>query len=126
MTNATCAEQYISIVVPSRMFSQAYKDKGLSSKNLSRALEDGGTLTSIFIPWNTCGVFILGTLGVGVTEYGPYAIFNLVVPILSIIYAITGFTIDQMSEQEKQRVHEQEDKLMTDGTLASKEMPAQT
>ena len=58
MTNATCSEQYISIVVPSRMFSKAYKDMGLHSKNLSRALEDGGTLTSVFIPWNTGGVFI--------------------------------------------------------------------
>src|SRR5699024_7172027 len=58
MTNATCSEQYISIVVPSRMFGGAYRKMGLHSKNLSRSLEDGGTLTSVFIPWNTCGVFI--------------------------------------------------------------------
>ncbi|WP_025786266.1 Na+/H+ antiporter NhaC [Sporosarcina sp. D27] len=114
MTNATCSEQYISIVVPSRMFSKAYKEKGLSSKNLSRALEDGGTLTSVFIPWNTCGVFILGTLGVGVTEYGPYAIINFVVPILSIIYALTGFSIVKMTAEEKQRVDEEEKKLLGD------------
>lgn len=101
MTNATCSEQYISIVVPSRMFSKAYKDMGLHSKNLSRALEDGGTLTSVFIPWNTCGVFILGTLGVGVVEYGPYAILNLVIPFISILYAITGFTIVKLTEEEK-------------------------
>ncbi|MFD1928439.1 Na+/H+ antiporter NhaC [Sporosarcina siberiensis] len=100
LTNATCSEQYVSIVVPSRMFSKAYKDKGLNSKNLSRALEDGGTLTSVFIPWNTCGVFILGTLGVGVVEYGPYAILNLVVPFISIFYAVTGFTIVKMTPEE--------------------------
>ncbi|CAM3164054.1 Na+/H+ antiporter NhaC [Filibacter tadaridae] len=107
MTNATCSEQYISIVVPARMFSKTYKEKGLHSKNLSRALEDGGTLTSVFIPWNTCGVFILGTLGVGVVEYGPYAILNFVVPIISILYAFTGFTVVKMTKEELvERDHE--------------------
>jgi Na+:H+ antiporter, NhaC family len=99
-TNATCSEQYISIVVPARMFASTYKQKGLHSKNLSRALEDGGTLTSVFIPWNTCGVFILGTLGVGAFEYAPYAILNFVVPIISIIYAFTGFTIQKLTKEE--------------------------
>lgn len=99
-TNATCSEQYISVVVPSRMFSKLYKNIGLHSKNLSRALEDGGTITSVFIPWNTCGVFILGTLGVGVAQYGPYAILNLVIPLISIIYAATGFTIVKMTKEE--------------------------
>lgn len=93
LTNASCAEQYISIVVPSRMFAGTYRKMGLASKNLSRALEDGGTLTSVFIPWNTCGVFIFGTLGVGVLEYGPYALLNLLCPVISIIYAYTGLTI---------------------------------
>lgn len=100
-TNATCSEQYISIVVPARMFSTTYTKMGLHSKNLSRALEDGGTLTSVFVPWNTCGVFILATLGVGAFEYAPYAILNYIVPILSIIYAMTGFTIQKISETEK-------------------------
>ncbi|RKQ18939.1 Na+/H+ antiporter NhaC [Ureibacillus endophyticus] len=99
-TNATCSEQYISIVVPARMFASTYRKKGLHSKNLSRALEDGGTLTSVFVPWNTCGVFILGTLGVGAMEYAPYAVLNYVVPILSIIYAFIGFTIQKLSEEE--------------------------
>ncbi|MHC8517489.1 Na+/H+ antiporter NhaC [Sporosarcina sp. ITBMC105] len=99
-TNATCSEQYISVVVPSRMFSKLYKKMGLHSKNLSRALEDGGTITSVFIPWNTCGVFILGTLGVGVAQYGPYAILNLVIPLISIIYAATGFSIVKMTKEE--------------------------
>ncbi len=111
MTNATCSEQYISIVVPSRMFSQAYKDKGLSSKNLSRALEDGGTLTSVFIPWNTCGVFIFGTLGVSVVEYGPYAILNLAVPLISIVYALTGFSIKKMTPEEITAMNAEEARL---------------
>ena len=99
-TNATCSEQYISIVVPARMFASTYRKKGLHSKNLSRALEDGGTLTSVFVPWNTCGVFILGTLGVGAIEYAPYAVVNYVVPMISIIYAFTGFTIQKLTEAE--------------------------
>ncbi|MHA2894278.1 Na+/H+ antiporter NhaC [Bacillus cereus] len=100
-TNLTCSEQYISIVVPSRMYANAYTEKGLHSKNLSRALEDGGTLTSVFVPWNTCGVFILATLGVGAFEYAPYAILNFIVPIISIIYGITGFTIVKLADIEK-------------------------
>ncbi|WP_148629997.1 Na+/H+ antiporter NhaC [Bacillus sp. E214] len=106
-TNATCSEQYISIVIPARMFSKAYRDKGLSSRNLSRALEDGGTLTSVFIPWNTCGVFIFGTLGVSVFEYAPYAILNFSVPIIAILYAITGFSIEKMSDQERAKIEKE-------------------
>jgi len=100
LTNATCSEQYISIVVPARMFSSVYRERGLDSRNLSRALEDGGTLTSVFIPWNTCGVFILATLGVGVLEFAPYAILNYSVPIISIIYAITGFAITKLKPED--------------------------
>lgn len=107
-TNATCSEQYISIVVPSRMFATAYTKMGLHSKNLSRALEDGGTLTSVFIPWNTCGVFILGTLGVGAWEYAPYAILNYVVPLLSIGYAVTGFTIQKLTKAEMVALQQKE------------------
>ncbi len=108
LTNASCSEQYISIVVPSRMFSKAYRDMGLHSKNLSRSLEDGGTLTSVFIPWNTCGVFILGTLGVGVAQYAPYAILNLAVPLLGIIFAITGFSIVKLTQEERAALEEEE------------------
>ena len=107
-TNATCSEQYISIVIPSRMYAKSYKEKGLHSKNLSRALEDGGTLTSVFIPWNTCGVFILGTLGVHTFDYAPYAILNLVVPLLSIVYSMTGFTITKLTESEMLAMKEED------------------
>lgn len=109
-TNATCSEQYISIVIPARMFSSTYQKMGLHSKNLSRSLEDGGTLTSVFVPWNTCGVFILATLGVGAFEYAPYAILNFIVPIISIIYALTGFTIQKLTETEIAELEEKEKK----------------
>ncbi|MED4206702.1 Na+/H+ antiporter NhaC [Neobacillus mesonae] len=108
-TNATCSEQYISIVIPSRMYAKAYREKGLHSKNLSRALEDGGTLTSVFVPWNTCGVFILGTLGVHAFEYAPYAILNFVVPIISIFYAMTGITITKLSDAEMLQAGKEEE-----------------
>src|SRR5699024_12555828 len=75
-TNATCSEQYISIVVPSRMLLRTYIENKLHSKNLSRSLEVVVTLTSIFIPWNTWGVFIYGTLVVAAWEYAPFAILN--------------------------------------------------
>ncbi|ASN06047.1 Na+/H+ antiporter NhaC [Virgibacillus necropolis] len=104
LTNVTCSEQYISIVIPSRMFAKVYTEKELHSKNLSRALEDGGTLTSVFVPWNTCGVFIFGTLGVHAFAYAPYAILNFVVPIISLIYAFTGFTITKLSKEEKNEI----------------------
>lgn len=110
-TNATCSEQYISIVVPSRMFASTYREKGLHSKNLSRALEDGGTLTSVFIPWNTCGVFIFGTLGVHAFEYAPYAVLNYAVPIISIIFAFTGITIWKLTKEEIEALKKQEEAL---------------
>ncbi|MBY0122929.1 Na+/H+ antiporter NhaC [Bacillus sp. S/N-304-OC-R1] len=113
-TNASCSEQYISIVIPSRMFAKAYREKGLHSKNLSRALEDGGTLTSVFVPWNTCGVFILGTLGVHTFEYAPYAVLNFVVPILSIIFAFTGFSIVKLTDAEKLEL-KKKDELVVKG-----------
>jgi Na+:H+ antiporter, NhaC family len=112
-TNATCSEQYISIVIPSRMYVKAYREKGLQSKNLSRALEDGGTLTSVFIPWNTCGVFIFGTLGVHALDYGPYAIFNFIVPIISVIYALTGITITKLTPEEILQMKKEEEATLT-------------
>ena len=100
-TNATCSEQYISIVVPSRMFLRTYIENNLHSKNLSRSLEDGGTLTSVFIPWNTCGVFIYGTLGVSALEYAPFAILNFTVPVIAMILAATGIGIAKLTVAER-------------------------
>lgn len=108
-TNATCSEQYISIVIPSRMYVKTYREHGLHSKNLSRALEDGGTLTSVFIPWNTCGVFIFGTLGVHALDYAPYAILNYMVPIISVFYAFTGITIRKLTKEEMLQVRKEDE-----------------
>ena len=83
------------------MFLRTYIENKLHSKNLSRSLEDGGTLTSVFIPWNTCGVFIYGTLGVAAWEYAPFAILNFTVPVIAVILAATGFGIAKISSEER-------------------------
>ncbi|MBA4536047.1 Na+/H+ antiporter NhaC [Bacillus aquiflavi] len=105
-TNIAAAEQYISILLPGRMYHQAYKKKRLQSKNLSRALEDGGTVTSSLVPWNTCAVFIMSTLAVHPFEYAPYAIFNLSVPLIAILLASFGFKMPYMSEKEMKEIEE--------------------
>lgn len=92
LSNATMPEQYISIVVPGRMYAQEYKNMGLHPKTLSNALEGAGTVTSALIPWNTCGTYIKTTLGVGVADYGIWAIFNWLMPITVIVMAFMGFT----------------------------------
>ncbi|MEP2688555.1 Na+/H+ antiporter NhaC [Maribacter dokdonensis] len=89
--NGTASDQYLAIVVPGKMFSKAFKDKGLAPENLSRTLEDTGTVTSVLIPYNTCGAYHSGVLGVGVAEYFVYAIFNWLSPIMTFIFA--GFNI---------------------------------
>ncbi len=109
-TNIAAAEQYISILLPGRMYAQAYKDKNLQSKNLSRALEDGGTVTSVFVPWNTCAVFIMSTLAVHPFEYAPYAILNFSVPILAIIFAMIGYKITFMSDKERKEMEANDQK----------------
>jgi NhaC family Na+:H+ antiporter len=85
--NLTASDQYLAIVVPGKMFSQAYKDRKLAPENLSRTLEDAGTVTSVLVPWNTCGAYQSGVLGVGVGEYFIYAIFNWISPLMTLFYA---------------------------------------
>lgn len=96
LSNATMPEQYISIVVPGRMYADTYKKAGLHPKTLSNALEGAGTVTSALVPWNTCGVFIVTTLGVKTSEYAPWAIFNYAMPIVVIIMAAFGLTLADM------------------------------
>lgn len=92
-SNALMPEQYISLVVPGRMFAEEYRKRGLSATTLSNALESSGTVTSALIPWNTCGAFILSTLGIGVAQYGPWAFFNWLMPIVGIVLAYLGVTV---------------------------------
>jgi NhaC family Na+:H+ antiporter len=82
------------------MYSRAYEENNLQPKNLSRAIEDGGTVTSALVPWNTCAVFIISTLAVHPLQYGPYAVLNYMVPILAIIFAMTGYKIQYIKEDE--------------------------
>ncbi len=91
--NIVAGDQYISIVIPGRMYRAEYESRGLDPRNLSRALEDSGTLTSVLIPWNTCGAFMAAALGVPTLYYLPFAFFNYTNPVISAVYGFTGFTI---------------------------------
>lgn len=93
VSNAVMPEQYISIVVPGRMYSEEYRKMELHPTTLSNALESSGTVTSALIPWNTCGVFITSTLGISAIEYGPWAVFNWLMPIACLVMAFMGITI---------------------------------
>lgn len=99
--NFLAGEQYIALVIPGRMYRDTYKEKGIHPKILSRALEGGGTVTSALIPWNTCGVFMWGTLGVHPFVYAPYAFLNILTPIVNIVYGFTGWTVDKIEEEEE-------------------------
>ncbi|WP_445711063.1 Na+/H+ antiporter NhaC [Flavobacterium sp.] len=94
--NITASDQYLAIVVPGKMFSKAYADKGLAPENLSRTLEDSGTVTSVLIPWNTCGAYQSGTLGVETLDYLPYAFFNILSPFMTLIFAAFNIKIKQL------------------------------
>lgn len=98
--NLMAGDQYLSIVIPGRMYKQIYQERGLHPKNLSRVLEDAGTLTSPLVPWNTCGIFMAGTLGVATLAYLPYAYLNLINPLVSIFYGFTGITMEKLPEAE--------------------------
>ena len=96
--NFTASDQYLAIVVPGKMYAQAYKDKGLAPENLSRTLEDSGTVTSVLIPWNTCGAYHSGVLGVPVIDYLFYAIFNWLSPFMTLLFAAFRIKIKTLSE----------------------------
>ncbi len=91
--NFLAGDQYLSIVIPGRMYRTAFDEAGLAPRNLSRCLEDAGTLTSPLIPWNTCGATMIGTLGLTAWTYVPYCFLNIINPIVSIIYGFTGITM---------------------------------
>jgi len=99
--NILAADQYIAIVVPGRMFKNAFDAKGLHPKNLSRILENSGTLTSPLIPWNSCGAFMGATLMVNPFAYAPYAFLNLLVPLISIFFGYTGITMEKVESENK-------------------------
>jgi len=91
--NLTASDQYLAIVIPGKMFAKAYKDRKLAPENLSRTLEDSGTVTSVLIPWNTCGAYQSGVLGVDVGDYFVYAIFNWLSPFMTLLFAAFNIKI---------------------------------
>ncbi|WP_339672856.1 Na+/H+ antiporter NhaC family protein, partial [Dasania marina] len=96
--NIITADQYIAIVLPGRMYRLEFERRGLAPENLSRVLEDSATITSPLIPWNTCGAFMASTLGVATFAYLPYCFFNIINPIISLIYGFTGFKLTPLKK----------------------------
>jgi NhaC family Na+:H+ antiporter len=97
--NLTASDQYLAIVVPGRMFRAAYNKFGLHPKNLSRALEDSGTVTSVLIPWNSGGAYNSGVLGVATLTYLPFCFFNILSPLISIFLASMNWTIEELKQE---------------------------
>lgn len=98
--NIVAPDQYLSIIVPGRMYRGAFASRSLDARNLSRTLEDAGTLSSPLVPWNTCGAFVYGALGVSALSYAPFAFLNLLTPIVAIILGFTGWTIREIKNDE--------------------------
>jgi NhaC family Na+:H+ antiporter len=96
--NVTASDQYLAIVVPGRMFKNVYRERGLAPENLSRTLEDSGTVTSVLVPWNTCGAYQSSVLGVATGEYFMYAFFNLISPLMTLVYAWVGIRIKRLND----------------------------
>ena len=95
--NLTASDQYLSIVVPGKMYSSIYKEKGLAPENLSRTLEDGGTVTSVLVPWNTCGAYHASVLNVATLTYLPFCFFNLISPIMTILFVYLKIKIKRIA-----------------------------
>ncbi len=98
--NTTASDQYIAIVVPGRMFRKTYEEKGYKPELLSRTLEDSGTMTSVLIPWNTCGATQSRILGVDTWSYAPYAFFNIISPLMTILFAYLNIKIRRFTKKE--------------------------
>ena len=98
--NITASDQYLAIVVPGRMFASSYKKYGLDPKNLSRTLEDTATVTSPLVPWNTCGATHAGVLGISTLIYLPYCFFNLISPVMTLIFAYGNIKIAKLSKDK--------------------------
>ena len=99
--NTTASDQYLAIVVPGRMYRKVFADKGLKPEVLSRTLEDSGTMTSVLIPWNTCGATQSRVLGVATIDYIPYCFFNLISPVMTILFAYFNIKIRKIVKNEQ-------------------------
>ncbi|VUD40446.1 Na(+)/H(+) antiporter NhaC [Thalassocella blandensis] len=102
-TNVSASDQYLAVVVPGRMFSSAFKQQGLAPQNLSRTVEDSGTVTSVLIPWNTCGAYHATVLGVATLQYLPFVFFCLLSPVMTLLVAAFRYKIARLNDSETQR-----------------------
>jgi len=99
--NITASDQYIAIVVPGRMFAKTYRERGLKPEVLSRTLEDGGTVTSVLVPWNTCGATQSRVLGISTFTYLPYCFFNIISPFMTMLVAVLNYKIRRIDKTEE-------------------------
>jgi Na+:H+ antiporter, NhaC family len=95
--NIVAGDQYVSIVMPSRIYRLEFAKRGIAPRMLSRAVEDAGTVTSPLVPWNSCGAYMSGVLGIATVAYLPYCFFNLLSPVISLLYGLTGFRIERVA-----------------------------
>jgi NhaC family Na+:H+ antiporter len=94
--NLVAGDQYIALVLPTKVFRAEFTRRDLAPTNLSRLTADCGTVTSALVPWNSCGAFMSAVLGVSTLSYLPYAFFNIASPLLSVGYGITGFKVERV------------------------------
>ena len=118
-SNVIVPDQYISIIIPGRMYAEEYNNKNLSPSSLSNTLESAGTVTSALVPWNTCGAYISTNLGVNVIQYGPWAVFNWLMPIVTIILAYFGLNLKDLDgkylfkKRREEKKNKKEEEMMT-------------
>ncbi|MCG8617749.1 MAG: hypothetical protein MI802_16155, partial [Desulfobacterales bacterium] len=108
---------YLSIALPGRMFAPAYRGANLSTRNLSRSVEDGGTLISPLVPWNAGGAYVTGVLGIETLVYAPFAFACWLSPVIGLIWALTGKCVPKATEAEKKDWIDNQDAVMLDGEL---------
>ncbi len=118
-TNLVTGDVYLSLALPGRMFAPAYRGMGLSTTNLSRSIEDGGTLISPLIPWNVGGAFVAGTLGIPTLVYAPVAFACWLSPLFGLLWAATGWFVPNASDAERERWQEMGEPLLADGELVT-------
>jgi Na+:H+ antiporter, NhaC family len=94
--NIIAGDQYVAIVMPSRVYRLVFERRGLAPRMLSRTVEDAGTVTSPLVPWNSCGAYMAGVLGVSTIAYLPFCFFNLLSPVIALLYGFTGFHIEHL------------------------------
>lgn len=97
--NVIAGDQYVADVLPARMFATEFERRGLAPEVLSRAVEDSGTVTSVLVPWNTCGAYSSGVLGVPTSAYFPFCFFNLLSPVLDVLYGFVGFKVPALTAE---------------------------